>query len=66
MSDQVVSSETNAQSKIHQHLWVSQALAFCMGNISRNMIQLPDFPEYTRGDRWVFAEDGGWVGGHWV
>jgi unsaturated chondroitin disaccharide hydrolase len=49
-----------------QHQWVSQALAFSIGRISQNMIQLPDFPEYTLGDRWVFAENGGWVGGHWV
>ncbi|HMB21728.1 MAG TPA: glycoside hydrolase family 88 protein [Anaerolineales bacterium] len=46
--------------------WVSQALAFSMGRINRNMIQLSDFPEYTRSDRWVLVEDGGWVGGHWV
>jgi unsaturated chondroitin disaccharide hydrolase len=30
------------------------------------MVRLSDFPEYTRDDRWVCAEDGGWVGGHWV
>jgi len=66
MSNQVVSLETNAQSKDCQRQWISQALAFSMGRISQNMIQLSDFPEYTRSDRWVFAEDGGWVGGHWV
>lgn len=50
-----------------QHPWVSQALAFCLGCISRNMSQLSGFPEYTRRDRWVLAErSGGWVGGHWV
>jgi unsaturated chondroitin disaccharide hydrolase len=66
MSDPVSSSETKARSNHDQKQWVSQALAFSMGRISRNMSQLPDFPEYTRSDRWVFAEDGGWVGGHWV
>ena len=64
MSDQVLPSETNAQSEAHQ--WVSQALAFSLGRISRNMIQLSGFPEYTRGGQWSLAEDGGWVGGHWV
>lgn len=50
-----------------QERWVSQALAFSLGRISQNMVQLSEFPEYTRGDRWVFAErGGGWVGGHWV
>ncbi|HSA99472.1 MAG TPA: hypothetical protein VLE49_02395, partial [Anaerolineales bacterium] len=66
MSDQVVSSETGAGSRVAQDRWVSRALAFSMGRISQNMVQLPDFPEYTCSDRWAFAEDGGWVGGHWV
>jgi unsaturated chondroitin disaccharide hydrolase len=66
MSDQIVPSETSAQPKVSQDQWVSQAMAFSLGRISRNMIQLSDFPEYTRGDHWVFAEGGGWVGGHWV
>ncbi len=46
--------------------WVSQALAYSLGKISRNMIQLADFPEMTRGERWACVENGGWVGGHWV
>lgn len=46
--------------------WVSQALAFSVGKISRNMLQVVDFPELTRGERWVCVENGGWVGGHWV
>ena len=66
MSDPVISSETNAQSKVNQRQWVSRALAFSMGRTSLNMSLLPDFPEYTWDDRWVFAEEGGWVGGHWV
>jgi unsaturated chondroitin disaccharide hydrolase len=66
MSDEVVSSQINAQPKVDQRQWISQALAFSMGRINRNMIQLSAFPEYTRSDRWVSAEDGGWVGGHWV
>lgn len=67
MPDQVVSSKTNAQQpKVDQRQWASQALAFSIGRISQNMIQLPDFPEYTCSGRWVFAEDGGWVGGHWA
>ncbi len=66
MSDQVVSSETSAGSKVDQDRWVSRALAFSMGRISQNMVQLSDFPEYTLSDRWALAEDGGWVGGHWV
>jgi unsaturated chondroitin disaccharide hydrolase len=66
MSEPFVSSETNKQSKIDHRQWVSQALAFSMGRISQYMIRVPNFPEYTRSDRWVFAEDGGWVGGHWV
>jgi unsaturated chondroitin disaccharide hydrolase len=66
MSDQVGSSETSAQSKDNRKQWVAQALAFSLGRINQNMIQLPEFPEYTRGERWVFAEDGGWVGGHWI
>ncbi|MBN2118906.1 MAG: glycoside hydrolase family 88 protein [Anaerolineales bacterium] len=66
MSDQVVPSETNAASKVDERQWVPRALAFSIGRISQNMIRLPHFPEYTRGDRWVFVKDGGWVGGHWV
>jgi unsaturated chondroitin disaccharide hydrolase len=66
MSDQVIPSETNAQSEAHPFQWASQALAFSLGRISQNMVQLSEFPEYTRGDQWSLAEDGGWVGGHWV
>jgi unsaturated chondroitin disaccharide hydrolase len=66
MSDPVSSSEANTPSRIDQQGWVSQALAFSMGHISRNMLQMTDFPEYTRGERWICAEDGGWVGGHWI
>jgi unsaturated chondroitin disaccharide hydrolase len=66
MSDHVISAEINAQPKVDQRRWVSQALAFSMGHISRNMVQLSGFPEYTHSDRWVCVEDGGWVGGHWV
>ena len=46
--------------------WVSQALAFCMEKTSRNMLQVVDYPELTRGERWACVENGGWVGGHWV
>jgi unsaturated chondroitin disaccharide hydrolase len=66
MSDQVIPTETNAQSAAHPCQWASRALAFSLGRISLNMVQLSEFPEYTRGDRWICAKDGGWVGGHWV
>jgi unsaturated chondroitin disaccharide hydrolase len=66
MADKVVSSQTNVQSKDDQRQWVSQALSFSVGRISQNMVQLPEFPEYTHGAQWSLAEHGGWVGGHWV
>jgi len=66
MSDQDVSSQASIQAKVDQLQWVPNALAFSVGRICRNMIQLSEFPEYTCGDRWIFAENGGWVGGHWV
>jgi unsaturated chondroitin disaccharide hydrolase len=66
MPNPVVPSQTSAQPTLSERLWVSQALAFSLARISRNMVQLSEFPEYTLGDRWAVAEDGGWVGGHWV
>ncbi len=30
------------------------------------MVQVTAFPEYTRGAEWSLAENGSWVGGHWV
>ncbi len=58
--------EPNHKAKINQSGWASQALAFCVGRTVQNMLQLVDFPELTRGDRWACVENGGWVGGHWV
>ena len=52
--------------KVKASQWVPQALAYCVGNISQNMLQLVDFPELTRGEKWACVENGGWVGGHWV
>ncbi len=54
------------QTKFKDRSWAAQALAFCLGKISRNMVQMVDFPELTRGERWACVENGGWVGGHWV
>src|SRR5512147_1390376 len=66
MANKAVSSRTNVQAQDDQLQWVSQALAFSMGRIGHNMVQLTEFPEYTCGDRWSLAQHGGWVGGHWV
>jgi unsaturated chondroitin disaccharide hydrolase len=66
MSDQASQNHANIQPVAETHPWAVQALAFSLGRISQNMFRLTDFPEYTCGDRWVLAESGGWVGGHWV
>ncbi len=66
MPNQPVIPEGTVQPRADQSLWASQALAFCIGRISQNMVRLADFPEFTRGDQWACVEDGAWVGGHWV
>lgn len=66
MPTNTVLDTPGAQANLGDRRWVSQALAYSLGKISRNMIQLADFPEMTRGERWACVENGGWVGGHWV
>lgn len=66
MSTHIPLIEPNHKTKINRRGWAAQALAFCVGRTAQNMRQLVDFPELTRGDRWICVENGGWVGGHWV
>ena len=66
MSEQAKSTHVVPQPEADSRQWLAQALAFSLGRISQNMVQLTDFPEYTRSDRWCTVADGGWVGGHWA
>ncbi len=47
-------------------IWISQAIDFCLQVTHRNLETLTCFPERTAGGEWLYAEDGGRVGGHWV
>jgi len=46
--------------------WVSQAIEFSTQKVRQNMLSLNSFPERTENGIWVCAQNGGWVGGHWV
>src|SRR5512146_2520426 len=46
-------------------MW-EQALGYSIDCMRRNLSQVTGFPEFTEDGRWHCADDGGWVGGHWV
>ncbi len=46
-------------------MW-EQALEYSFDCVRRNLSQLTSFPEFTQDGGWHCADDGGWVGGHWV
>jgi unsaturated chondroitin disaccharide hydrolase len=46
-------------------LWQA-ALAFGVARVNENRSRLTSFPKVAHDGRWEYADDGGWVGGHWV
>jgi unsaturated chondroitin disaccharide hydrolase len=46
--------------------FVPDALEYSLAKIRQNLATLPSFPEMTRDGKWVYVDNGGWVGGHWV
>lgn len=46
--------------------WVDQAIDYCLDCVRNSLAQLEGFPERTQDGEWVYADDGGWVGGHWI
>src|SRR5258707_1204764 len=46
--------------------FVNEAWAYSLEKIRHTLATVTDFPEYTEGDHWYCAADGGWTGGHWT
>ncbi len=66
MPENKSATQTQTPSENEAHRWITQALAFSLGKVTQNMLQLNEFPEQTRGDKWDYVPNGGWVGGHWI
>ena len=46
--------------------FIAEAWAYSLEKIRYTLATVTDFPEYTEGDHWFCAADGGWTGGHWT
>jgi unsaturated chondroitin disaccharide hydrolase len=46
--------------------FVPEALSYSIEQTRQNLARLNSFPERAKNGQWTCADDGGWVGGHWV